>query len=85
MLEMSKYLKASSSGHGKKSFFHLHFFLFFMIHITAADTGNCAVFRGKLLADLQNFFFIHKSDTLPYDIVTIKDSIESFRGKINGF
>ena len=31
------------------------------------------------------FFFIHKSDTLPYDIVTIKDSIESFRGKINGF
>ena len=56
-----------------------------MIHITAADRGNCSVFRGKLLADLQIFFFIHKSDTLPYDIVTIKDSIESFRGKINGF
>jgi len=70
MPENVKILESFFLRHGKKSFFHLHFFLFFMIHITAADAGNCAVFRGKLLADLQNFFFIHKSDTLPYDNVT---------------
>ena len=34
-------------------------FLFFVIHITSADACDGTVFRRKLSADLQNFFFIH--------------------------
>ena len=50
--------------------------------ITAQDVQTI---YEKVEKTKRGTFFIHKSDTLPYDIVTIKDSIESFRGKINGF
>lgn len=48
-------------GKREEGFFKFQLFFLIAVHIAAADAGDSAVFRRKLFADFQNFFFVHNA------------------------
>ena len=48
-------------GEREEGFFKFQQLFFIAVYIAAADAGDSAVFRCKLFADFQDFFFVHNN------------------------
>ena len=74
LAQQFKIFKDFLLGKGEKGFFEFCFFIFFPVHIAAADAGDGTAVRGIQPFDFVDFLFNHVSSPLSDSSVRLKAS-----------